>query len=49
MEEKLRKLHAFYEHAVKMDDLDRFSTLQAQYSGQVVGVKRQYSGISIIE
>lgn len=40
LEEKLRKLHAFYEHVVKMDDLDRFSTLKAQYSGQVVGVKR---------
>jgi cell division protein FtsQ len=40
LDEKLKKLHAFYEHVVQVDDLDRFATLQAQYSGQVVGVKR---------
>jgi cell division protein FtsQ len=39
LDEKLKKLHAFYEHVVQVDDLDRFTTLQAQYSGQVVGVK----------
>jgi hypothetical protein len=40
LDEKLKKLRAFYEHTVLADDLDRFSTLQAQYNGQVVGVKR---------
>jgi cell division protein FtsQ len=40
LDAKLKKLRAFYEHAVLADDLDRFSTLQAQYNGQVVGVKR---------
>ncbi len=40
LDRKLKKLRAFYEHVVVADDLDRFSTLQAQYSGQVVGVKR---------
>lgn len=40
LESKLKKLRAFYEHVVVADDLDRFSTLQAQYNGQVVGVKR---------
>ena len=40
MESKLKKLRAFYEHAVIHDDIDRFSTIQAQYDGQVVCVKR---------
>jgi cell division protein FtsQ len=40
LENKLKKLRAFYEHVVEADDLDRFSALQAQYNGQVVGVKR---------
>jgi cell division protein FtsQ len=40
LETKLKKLRAFYEHVVEADDLDRFSALQAQYNGQVVGVKR---------
>jgi cell division protein FtsQ len=40
LDSKLKKLRAFYEHVVVADDLDRFSTLQAQYNGQVVGVKR---------
>lgn len=40
MESKLKKLRAFYEHSVHLDDLDRFSTIKAQYDGQVVCVKR---------
>ena len=40
LDDKLKKLRAFYEHVVHADDLDRFGTLQAQYNGQVVGVKR---------
>ncbi|MFM7234047.1 MAG: cell division protein FtsQ/DivIB [Flavobacteriales bacterium] len=40
METKLKKLRAFYEHAVIHDDIDRFSTIKAQYDGQVVCVKR---------
>ena len=40
MESKLKKLRAFYEHAVIHDDIDRFSTIKAQYDGQVVCVKR---------
>ena len=40
LEEKLKKLRAFYEHVVKADDLERYSTIQAQYNGQVVCVKR---------
>jgi cell division protein FtsQ len=40
LDSKLKKLRAFYQHAVKNDDLDRFGSLQAQYNGQVVGIKR---------
>jgi cell division protein FtsQ len=40
LDTKLKKLRAFYEHAVHTDDLERFSTIKAQYDGQVVCVKR---------
>jgi cell division protein FtsQ len=38
--QKLKKLKAFYEHAVSTTDLDQYAVINAQYSGQVVCVKR---------
>jgi cell division protein FtsQ len=40
LEEKLKKLKAFYEHAIHIADLDQYAIINAQYSGQVVCVKR---------